>query len=131
MPRMQVTFNNASRSPQRLKIDNQLTTLMFRIDFCGKSYDCVGHIERNSRCNRGEKPVHFSGYCGYNGRIDIQKLSSVAEDYYWSIIKRMKPGRNLSIDKESSSTSRAAEALTESSNKSYEFNVGEVLKPVS
>jgi len=128
MPKMQVTFNNSSQSLQRLKLDNQLTTLWFQIDFCGKSYDCIGHVEQNNGHNREDKPVRFSGYCGYNGRIDIQKLSSAAEDYYWSIIKRMRPGLNLLIDKESDNTPREVDSLAESTLKSYEFNVGRVLK---
>ena len=131
MPKMQVTFKNASQSLQPLNTDNQCTTLVFQIDFCGKSYDCIGHVEPNIGSTREDKPVLFSGYCGYNGRIDIQKLSSAAEDYYRSIIERMRPGLNLLIDKESDSTSREAEALTENLNRSYEFNVGQVLKQAS
>ena len=128
MPKMQVTFNNSSQSLQQLKLDNQLTTLWFQIDFCGKSYDCIGHVEQNNGRNREDKPVHFSGYCGYNGRIDIQKLSSAAEDYYWSLIERTRPSLSLLIDKENDNTQTKVDALTESTTKSYEFNVGQVLK---
>jgi hypothetical protein len=127
MPKMQVTFSNPSQSPRPLKINNQLTSLGFRIEYCGKSYNCTGHIKPNSGLDREEKPVRFSGYCGYNGRMDIQKLSAAAEDYYWSIIERMRPGSSLLIDKQSDNTPSEAEVLADSAMKSYEFNIGHVL----
>ena len=131
MPRMHVTFHDALQSSQCLKLDNQMTTLVFQIDFCGKSYDCIGHIEPNSGRNREDKPVHFSGYCGYDGRIDIQKLSSAAEEYYWSIIERMRPGLNLFDYKERNRVPKEAGGLAEGSLKSYEFDVGVAIKQTS
>lgn len=113
MQKMQVTFNNVMQSPSHLDIQDHLSTLTFQIEYRGKSYDCVGHVrQRVDSHKEDDSRILFSGYYGYNGPINIQKLRDAALDYY---------------------TSMSTEAQTP--NKSYEFYVGsyeqQVLKKAS
>ena len=126
MPRMQVTFNNVSRPSTNLTFTDYLSTLMFQIEYRGKRYNCVGHLRKNDQSEEaGHSRISFSGYYGYNGPIDIQKLRAAAIDYYRTItgesdaeLRLVQPNikRRESIDD--------LEPEFTMINKSYEFNVG-------
>ena len=83
MYRMQVTFNDAVHVNHQSRPGNfQHVSLMFHIDFRGRRYDCVGHLKRFDDNASYDSSVVFTGYHGYNGPIDIEKLRNAALDYY-------------------------------------------------
>lgn len=126
MPRMQVTFSNAAVPTANPALAEQLSTLMFQIEYRGKLYDCVGHVRQAIHESSKRSRLRFSGYYGYNGPIDIQKLRDAAIDYYQSVTQNSEPGLKLVT----SSVDHQPDAMAESSavqpivNKSYAFNVG-------
>ena len=127
MPIMQVTFSNVTQSPVTLGIPDHLSTLMFQIKYRGKRYDCVGHLREATKSADSDHPrIMFSGYYGYNGPIDIQKLRDAAIDYYQTITGEFEKELRLVRSKGSSQSSGAADEDPKLSitNKSYEFNVG-------
>ncbi|MBT8145256.1 MAG: hypothetical protein KJN90_00295 [Gammaproteobacteria bacterium] len=135
MPRMQVTFNDLKLSPANLDFPENLSTLMFQIEYRGKCYDCVGHVRRSYESAElsGSSEIMFSGYHGYNGPIDIQELRSAAIDYYRSVT-----GDNgkeqVSVSSGREFTKRLQARLQADRNqitdKSYEFNVGSIEQQV-
>ena len=126
MPRMQVTFSNAAVPATNPALTEQLSTLMFQIEYRGKHYDCVGHVRKANKDGSKRPRLQFSGYYGYNGPIDIQKLRDAAIDYYQSVTQDSEPGLKLV----SRSVEHVAIEATDPvvvqpiANKSYEFNVG-------
>ena len=100
---------------------------MFQIEYRGKRYDCVGHLRNSAQSETsGHSRVKFTGYYGYNGPINIQKLRDAAIDYYNTITAE--PDNSLSLvqsntEKQSGIDVQAIEDLS-TLDKSYVFNVG-------
>ena len=128
MPIMQVTFSNVTQAPASPGTLSHLSTLMFQIEYRGKSYDCVGPVQETARTLESEgSRVIFSGYYGYNGPINIQKLRDAAIDYYQSIVDDSDNPLSLAdstLDDRSVDDSQASQPLLPAPNKSYEFYVG-------
>lgn len=130
MARMQVTFSNVTQLSVRAGSSNNISTLIFQITYRGKHYDCVGHLRSTSQSEQDDGSSHsrlrFSGYYGYNGPIDIQKLRDAAIDYYKTITGHYDD--NLQLDRPDSGEHPGvvppAASQTSHINKSYEFNVG-------
>lgn len=135
MPKMQVTFTNVVFGGQQLQpADARHISLMFQIDFRGKSYNCVGHLRQFSAESIHESRVQFTGYYGYNGPIDIESLSSAVLGYYESTIStHSTQGKTLQcvkidFDDPGASSDEIPRLSAKLSNHefclSYEFNVG-------
>lgn len=138
MSMMQVTFNNVIYDESISSSSRTHKTLMFEIEFRGKTYHCVGHLKQLPREQATDQRVQFAGYCGYNGPIDIQRLRNAAVDYYESLQKKRNPslrivGFNVDASEVSEETPEqhagTASPQVHDANeirKSYEFNVGKM-----
>jgi len=130
MPRMQVTFNNASRGPRNASSTEGAPTsvLTFQIDYRGKTYDCVGHLRPVADEGPNRSKVKLAGYFGYNGPIDIQKLQKAAEDYYHTVV--MESGPELRVVRTSNGhielNAHKEYDFNSGISKAYEFNVGKI-----
>ena len=97
---MQVIFTNVVLGAQQAQpSDGRHISLIFQIEFRGKSYNCVGHLKQFSKQASQDNPVQFTGYYGYNGPIDIESLRSAVVDYYESVINAQETRpRRVKID---------------------------------
>ena len=138
MSMMQVTFNNVIYDESISSSTRTHTTLMFEIEFRGKTYHCVGHLKQLPREQATDQRVQFAGYCGYNGPIDIQRLRDAAVDYYDSLQKNRNPSlRIVGFNVDTSEVSEDNPELDDGTKspqvakaneirRSYEFNVGKM-----